>query len=143
MKKREKIIMLVIFLIIGIVAGISVKYLVNSRYDNLQENNSNHIEDIKEKRQNVKVAPIETTEVVKENKQESSVENTESKTDNTKKEENKVFEQEIQVEPTTPEYTQVDNLPKVLSVEEPTTSIDMKIPEIIHDELTTETTTKK
>ena len=140
MKKREKIIMLVI--IIGIVAGISVKYLVNSRYDNLQENNSNHIEDTKEKRQNVKVAPIETTEVVKENQQDND-ENTESKTDNTKNEENKVFEQEIQVEPTTPEYTQVDNLPKVLSVEEPTTSIDMKIPEIIHDELTTETTTKK
>lgn len=145
MKKRQKIITLVIFLTIGIVVGIASKYLVNSRYGNLQENNSNHIEDIQQKRQNVKIPPIETIEVVEENKQKSNDKDTESTTDNAKKESESIFEQKIQEDPKVPEYTQVDNIPKVLNVEELTTDESMKKSEVIHNNLkveTTETTTK-
>lgn len=100
------------------------------------------VEDIKEKRQNIKVLPIETTE---HSSLEEQTTNNKNSVEDTKKENESIFEQRIQEDPKVPEYTQADNIPKLLSVEEPTTDESMKKSEVIHNNLkieTIETTTK-
>lgn len=100
------------------------------------------VEDIKEKRQNIKVPPIETTE---HSSLEEQTTNNKNSLEDTKKENESIFEQRIQEDPKVPEYTQADNIPKLLSVEEPTTDESMKKSEVIHNNLkieTIETTTK-
>ena len=117
-----------------------VIYLINLKYERNTDPNPKKVEDTIEKRQNIKVPPIETTEQT--NLEEQMTNNTED----SKKEDESVFEQKIQEDPKTPEYTQIDDIPKVLEVEEPTTDESMKKPEVIHNNLiietSTETTTK-
>ncbi len=135
--KKRKINILIAIIIIGVVSI----YFVNLKYKNLQKNSPQIIENTKEKRQQIKVPPIETTEVTEATSQDQETTSI-LKNEETNNSQNNTIEQIIQEEPTTPEYTEVENLPKVLEVEEPTTDESMKKPEVIHNELKIETTTK-
>ena len=132
MEKRTMIIVISIITI-----GVASVYLANEKYKKIPQSNLPITEDTKEKRQQIKVPPIEVTEATSQAKETTNVLNEE-----TKNNKNNTVEQIIQEDPKTPEYTEVENLPKVLEVEEPTTDESMKKPEVIHNELTTETTSK-
>lgn len=135
--KKRKINILIAIIIICVVSI----YFVNLKYKNLQKNNPKIIENTKEKRQQIKVPPIETTEVTEATSQDQETTNI-LKNEEINNSQNDTIEQIIQEDPKTPEYTEVENLPKVLEVEEPTTDESMKKPEVIHNELKIETTTK-
>ena len=132
MEKRTMIIVISIITI-----GVASVYLANEKYKKIPQSNLPITEDTKEKRQQIKVPPIEVTEATSQAKETTNVLNEE-----TKNNKNNTVEQIIQEDPKTPEYTEVENLPKVLEVEESTTDESMKKPEVIHNELTTETTSK-
>lgn len=132
--KKRKINILIATIIIAVVSI----YFVNLKYKNLQKNNPQIIENTKEKRQQIRVPPIEITETTSQDQETTSI----LKNEEINNSQNNTIEQIIQEDPKIPEYTEVENLPKVLEVEEPTTDESMKKPEVIHNELKIETTTK-